>query len=164
MTDLPLDESGTAPDEESKPVFSIPLMEREHDEIELADPPDVDVVPASDEQIDAIEREADRAPADPPAFPHVALSDGDTATAMPMGDEPHGKHSEHGGHRVKRHIIHNGKDYHPGDTIDTSADEWDDDSVADLKSSGALEADTEHSGNEWDRAHDVTLADSDALE
>lgn len=121
MTDLPLDEAGTGPAED--PPFTASTA------------PDVDVVPASDEQTDAIERELERAPAEPMHFPHVALADGDVATAIPMDEPHHGK----SGHRVKRHIIHNGKDYHPGDTIDVSDEQWDDKSVESLTADGAIE-------------------------
>jgi hypothetical protein len=106
--------------------------------------PDVDVVPASDEQTDAIVRELNRAPADPAAaFPHVMLADGDVATAIPMGEES--SHHRKSGHRVKRHIIHNGKDYHPGDTIDPSDEAFDDKTIEQLHADGALEHGSEDS-------------------
>jgi hypothetical protein len=152
MTDLTFDESGTGPAED--PPFTTSDAQITNvttgpgpwtpaaDVATASDAepfaPDVDVVPASDEQTDAIERELERAPADPPAFPHVALADGDVATAIPMGEE-----RSHGGHRVKRHIIHNGVDYHPGDTIDVADEQWDAKSVESLTADGAIEPDPE---------------------
>jgi hypothetical protein len=143
------DESGTVPvDDASEAVTddqttfpepdAAPLAPFAFPTVDVPAAPDVDVVPASAEQTDAIERELNRAPADPAAaFPHVALADGDVATAIPMGEES--SHRRKSGHRVKRHIIHNGKDYHPGDTIDASDEAFDDKTLEQLHADGALE-------------------------
>ena|SRR5579862_1774280 len=106
MTDTPIDEAGTAPEDAA---------------------PEADVVPASEEQTAAIEEAMDARPADPPAFPQVALADGDTATAVPMDTPTDGL-------TVQRHVIHDGVDYHPGDTIP----DLEDDEAASLKASGAI--------------------------